>query len=110
MEASPRVERVVFAVAVLAVGLLVAALMLPVSGFAGMLLHSVLDPRMAADHLASFSLGFLPFLALGVPGLIVAARFAIRTEKLWLVVLLVAHAFLWSTLGFAGFWVGAMGI
>ncbi|MFK7988606.1 MAG: hypothetical protein AB8I08_21480 [Sandaracinaceae bacterium] len=110
METRLWLKRLGFVAAVLGASALATVLMIFASGFLGLFLYTFLIVRMHPDNLAGFSLFFLPFVGLGIPGLIVAVAFLLKRKRPLLILGLTAHAVVWGTLGFAGFWVGAMGI
>ena len=103
-------EGIRLGVKVIGLSVLVAGFLIPACGFGGFLLYLILEPLMPADDLASIMLFFLPFLVLGLPSVIAGARLTLLHRRSDLQVGLYGTAFLLGALGFAGFWVGAMGI
>ena len=99
-----------FVAKTLALSILVCLGMLVVCTVSGLFLYIALDPHMRADSLSSFALFFFPFVFVGVPLVIAASRLVLHRRRVGLVSLFLGITFLFGTLGFAGFMVGAMGI
>ena len=99
-----------FAFKALALSALVASVAAPLSGVLGMMVYLALDGPMHPDDLAAFMLFFVPCALFGVPALIGGSALVLRRRYPLLVIGLYALPVLLGTLGFAGFWVGAMGI
>jgi hypothetical protein len=90
--------------------LISAVAAIPSSGIAGFFLYIPLIEVLPPDTLAAFTLVFFPFAILGLPMLLLASRFALLKVRMRTCMALWLSTFLLGTLGFAGFWVGAMGI
>ncbi len=103
-------ERIRLAAKVFALSLLIAGLLVPTCAIGGLILYTLLDPLLPADDLASMGLFFFPFVGFGLPGVVAASRFTLLRKRHGLQVALYGNAVLLGTMGFAGFWVGAMGI
>ena len=103
-------KKFIFGLKTVALSLLAGFLLFVTTGFLGLLLYIVLDPRMPADDLASFGLFFLPSIVLGLPSLVITGGFAIQGRLPALPLVLLGVSVVFAILGFAGFWVGAMGI
>ncbi len=103
-------ERIFFVLKVVGLGALLGVALTFTSGACGLFLYTVLDSRMSADQLATFSRFLLPALVIGGPSVFVMSRLLLLRRHGTVQAALAGATVLLGTLGFAGFWVGAMGI